>query len=416
MERNIYSKIKVNKNLNNYRKLIFQQKLRKDRANFYHTPTSNKINFNRNLSINTNKSNISNIYTDNNIIKLKNEYNNIPDLMESSLSTKIYEKNITLLNDRIKEQEKNNLYLSKRLKNYDMTINEITKLNIEVNKLNEIIRDKNNTIQEFRNITDMSKHKIEELIKSKNELIQKVMFLEEENNNLKNLYKNNNINKYNNNTNKRNNYHNNSKIKNYDNMKNDLKQIIKENNDLKLQINKKNDTIKNLKDIIEKLKKEKNNEKINNTNLSHNKDTKYNNDLNLNNIDYTKNNNIDFKNLYNKNEKDLKEPLNKYDNNWKLINSLTKKKYIMQKRSPTPLVRNFFNDKFEFYKKKNYNIDSSHRTEPNSTINIKSSYSKNVKDFKNKYNYLKHKYNIEPLDYSNYLLNNLQTNIDKNYN
>ena len=227
MERNIYSKIKVNKNLNNYRKLIFQQKLRKDRANFYHTPTSNKINFNRNLSINTNKSNISNIYTDNNIIKLKNEYNNIPDLMESSLSTKIYEKNITLLNDRIKEQEKNNLYLSKRLKNYDMTINEITKLNIEVNKLNEIIRDKNNTIQEFRNITDMSKHKIEELIKSKNELIQKVMFLEEENNNLKNLYKNNNINKYNNNTNKRNNYHNNSKIKNYDNMKNDLKQIIK---------------------------------------------------------------------------------------------------------------------------------------------------------------------------------------------
>jgi len=37
-------------------------------------------------------------------------------------------------------------------------------------------------------------------------------------------------------------------------------------------------------------------------------------------------------------------------------------------------------------------------------------------NFKNKYNYLKNKYNVNPLDYSNYLLDNLHDNIIKNYN
>ena len=36
----------------------------------------------------------------------------------------------------------------------------MTKLNIEVDRLNEIIRDKNNTIQEFREITDSKGRKM----------------------------------------------------------------------------------------------------------------------------------------------------------------------------------------------------------------------------------------------------------------
>ena len=105
---------------------------------------------------------------------------------------------------------------------------QITNLNIEINKLNEIIKNKNNTIQEFRDITDLSKRKIEELLKNKNELLIKINNLEQENKNLKKLYKNsnNNISIQNNTLNdKKGNYS--FKIEDYSKIKYDLNEIIK---------------------------------------------------------------------------------------------------------------------------------------------------------------------------------------------
>ena len=80
-------------------------------------------------------------------------------------------KNIVSLKEKIKDQENNIEYLTDRLKNYDNTIEEMTNLNIELNRLNEIIRDKNNTIEEYKQILELSKKKFEELIANKNQLI-----------------------------------------------------------------------------------------------------------------------------------------------------------------------------------------------------------------------------------------------------
>ena len=94
------------------------------------------------------------------------------DLLKTNNSINIYDKNIEMLKEKIKEQENDIFYLNSRLKNYDSTIEEVTRLNIEINKLNEIIREKNFTIQEFKEITELSKRKFDELLKNKSELIQ----------------------------------------------------------------------------------------------------------------------------------------------------------------------------------------------------------------------------------------------------
>ena len=68
-------------------------------------------------------------------------------------------------------------------------MDEMAKLNIELNRLNEIIKRKNNTIQEYREITELSKKKFDELIDNKKELIQKIKELQKENDELRNKYK-----------------------------------------------------------------------------------------------------------------------------------------------------------------------------------------------------------------------------------
>ena len=56
------------------------------------------------------------------------------------------------------------------------------------------------------------------------------------------------------------------------------------------------------------------------------------------------------------------------------------------------------------------------KTEPNDYFEMVNSYSNYGRVWEiNKYKYLKNKYSEEPLKYSNYLLNNLQRNINNNY-
>ena len=396
MEQNLSSNIKIKNNIKRKQKIL-------NKTKFIPNAKYNSTNVNIN-----NAQNLKNKYSNNNnIINFNNNLNNgyiAPDSSESSLSTKIYEKNIILLNDKIKEQENNIIYLNNRLKNYDITIDEIAKLNIELNKLNAIIRNKNNTINDFREIADLSKHKIEKLIKDKNELIEKINFLEDENKNIKKLYQNTHGNfsdNLNNNYNERKKNSSNIKYEDYNQLKYDLNEIIRENKKLKSQINEKDNEIKNLKIIIDKLQNEKNYEITEKNN-------------NVNDIDYKeKKNIIDLKNKYKINEQYIKEPPK-----WKIINSINKRDISIKNRSPTPLNTNIDNKKFNLYLKNDFiKNDYSFKTEPNNALNLANSHSKRLMlNFKNKYNYLKNKYNTNPLDYSNYLLDNLHNNIIKNYN
>ena len=364
---NIKNKIKENNHINN-KDLIYQQKyLNENQTNFLETQKYNLINSNTNIIPNLK----NNIYNNNNMANQRNNLEiryNIPDSLESSISTKINENNIAILNERIKKQENDIRYLNNRLKNYDMCVEEITQLNFEINKLNEIINNKNNTIQEFRKITDLSKNKIEELINSKKELIQKINIIEKENNNLNN-YENKNI--YYNSFERKNN--DNVKLEDYNKLKIDLDKIAEENKRLRNQINEKDDKIKYLNNIIQTLKE----------------------------------------------ENKVKEPSIKYDINWKKINQNNRRTYYMQGRSYTPLSNDLYNQKYDFIPKYDHSRkEYSFRTEPNSIINNpnKNNSKSMIHSFQNKYNYLKNKYRINPLDYSNYLLDNLQDNISQHYN
>ena len=210
----------------NYNKKILEKNINfKYKSNFNNNDEKNNINFN---DMNNNIDNIMNDMKMNEEIKP----------MESSLTSKIYEKNITQLKEKIREQENEIKYLNERLKNYDTTMEEMTKLNIELNRLNEIIRNKNNTIQEFREISELSKKKFEELIRNKKELLQKIKTLEKENEDLRS--KNKFQNKINSNEDE------------YNPIKLDLNYIKKENQQLKKILQEKNEKIKNMNNIIEK--------------------------------------------------------------------------------------------------------------------------------------------------------------------
>ena len=279
-----------------------------------------QINFKNYKNINNNKKNINDDNVNNiiNNMKVNEEFEHL----ENSSSSNIYEKNIAILNDKIKEQENNINYLNERLKNYDSTMDEMAKLNIELNRLNEIIKDKNNTIQEYREISEISKKKFEELIQNKKELLQKIKVLEKENYELKNRLK----------------LKNDLNMSESNQMKLDLDDIEQENQELKRLLQEKNDEIKQMNDIIEK--------------------------ANFNSDRY---------------------------------------------KSNTPYMRNY-----------DYNInlrnENIFKTEPSNFNNMYNSYSTfRIDKAINKYNYLKNKYSMEPLKYSNYLLDNLQSNIRNNY-
>ena len=306
----ISSNFNKNKILNNN---VFEKNMNfKNRQNF-------DINNEQNININFNdiNNNVDDVMDN---MKMNEEIEPI----ESNLSSNIYDKNIAILNEKIKEQENDIIYLNERLKNYDSTMDEMTKLNIEVDRLNEIIRDKNNTIQEFREITELSKQKFEQLIMNKKELIQRINFLEKENEELRNKNKSKNILK---------------EEEEYNPVKSDLDDIKKENQELKKLLLEKEEEIEYMNNIIQ------------NSNKNFNRYMNY----------TTSNRNYNFE-------------------------------------------------------KMNYGHGDILRTEPNNYNNIPNSYSTYERDIEiNNYNYLKNKYRMEPLKFSNYLLDNLQNNISNNY-
>ena len=397
-KQNFYPKNKYI-SLENYTNNIYENKNQNRSLNNEEKTFPKKININSNsrkqFNITDNpRENYNNINTDNNEIKEMNEP------LENNLVSNIYEKNIALLNEKIKEQESEIEYLNNRLKNYDETMDEITQLNIELNKLNEIIRNKNITIQEYREISELSKTKFEQLIKNKNELLQRIKILEQENKELKNKYNENDTLNMNYNTGF-------SQIKReeYDKMKVDLYNIIQENRDLKNQLQEKNYEINNLNEIIERAN-------IKNASSEHN---------NINNnlvIDYNK---IRNRKLYN-NERynnDFNDTPNNNYNYKHNYNNLKKNDYLYplpKERSHTPLIRHQYIPPYQKNNKLN-NLFNNYalKTEPNTNFPEMSDYDKkDIMKF-DKYNYLKNKYNMEPLDFSNYLLDNLHNNISKNY-
>jgi chromosome segregation ATPase len=183
----------------------------------------------------------------------------------------IKEKNITLLKEKIKNQEKNINYLNTRLMNYDDAINEIARLNQEIKRLNEIINYKNNLIFEFQNATDLSKIKIEQ-IKHKyskyDELMKVINVLHEEKNKLNNIIKEktgeiiNIINDCNNLKNELIHFKNEYE-KRIDDLSKDNEELKKNNWILIGQIKEKNIKIKEMESIIGNLRKELNSNKNN---------------------------------------------------------------------------------------------------------------------------------------------------------
>ena len=324
---------------NNYKlfnkdKIQFQKYNHFPKFNFYQNKNNNNnnilinnLNSNRNKII-ENKFNNANLNTnlDNNKINNQEE-----DLLSNKASY-IYQKNIDMLNEKIKEQENDIRYLNDRLNNYDTTMNEVTRLNIEVNKLNEIIMEKNYTIQEFKDITELSKNKFDVLLKNKSELIQIIKKLEKENRDLKN-----NINNFEN---------------NFNNMKKDLDDIIKENRELKRQLNEKNQKLENIDNAIEKFNNNRNFKK------------------NINNIKDNINKNLS-KNF-------PKNPFLKDKYNINDYTEIKNDSRFLKERSKTPLLKNFEAEENDIpYQRYNdFKQVFSLRTEPNNNIfnDIKTSY------------------------------------------
>jgi len=189
-----------------------------------------------NYSFFSSKNKISNKYSNNNNINVNNNVN------------------IQLLKEKIKSQKSNIEYLENRLLNYDETINEVTRLNLELNKMNEILQSKNKTILEYQNLSEISKAKFKTYINKTNQKKEKIQ---------KNL-------------------------KNYDDLESknrilleQIKLIEKENNTLKHQLNSiqnKNiyeiDHIKNEMDLIniEYEKEKKQNQLVNDEKIKKNKE------------------------------------------------------------------------------------------------------------------------------------------------
>lgn len=89
---------------------------------------------------------------------------------------------INFLKEKLQSQESDIKYLKSRLKNYDMTVTEVTRLNIEINKLNKIIKSKNEIIRQFCEILDLSKQKFQTLLKKYNSCLEKLKNIDSEKN------------------------------------------------------------------------------------------------------------------------------------------------------------------------------------------------------------------------------------------
>ena len=302
------------------------------------TLTNNKILSNQNYK-----------YTTNNNNNLKN------------IDTK--EKNIALLKEKIKNQEKNINYLNKRLMNYDNAIDEIARLNQEIKRLNEIINYKNNLIFEFQNATDLSKIKIEQIqnkYSKYDELINVINVLHEEKNKLNNIIKEktgeiiNIINDCNNLKNELIHFKNEYE-KRIDDLSKDNEELKKNNWILIGQIKEKNIKIKEMETIIGNLKKELNVSKnnmvkrnlINYISLNKKSKIKTNNNesYSFNNIENSTDSNAfnNTLNVNNKTSRRLLKPIN--------VNNLYN--YEKGKKNRTIIFKNFNKNKINNFSKDN---------------------------------------------------------------
>jgi predicted nuclease with TOPRIM domain len=252
-------------------------------------------------------------------------------------------------------------------------MNEILKLNIEISNLNEIIRNKNKTIKEFRDISELSKQKFEDLVKNNKILLEKINDLEEEN----------------------------KKLQNQNNSEDELNKIKRENEELKKKLKEKNEEIY----YLQKLNKKRDRLEIN---IGKKKNISY------SILNQEKNNDI----------KEYKEENNKENNerseNGKKPKSFRRHKEhsfvntkIIKRGIDVPFCDNYFN-------KNNNNGYKSHLSRGGSFYSFNRNLSmKTEPSFGNisKIHGIKDKYllfkniKIEPLDYSNYLLDNLQNKI-----
>lgn len=362
-------------------------------------PSQNNPNYIPELS-NNNETDYDLKNPNSNIMSKSKDYD-ITESKKASITSKIYEKKIKILNIRIKEQENNIKYLNERLKNYDDARDKINNLNLEINKLNEIIMKKNNTLQEFKDITDLSKNKLEELIKHQNELNKRINFLEEENKKLKlakGIYENgdNNLN--------HNYFYNNDR-----NDRKDFDTLMKENNELKEQINEKEKEIKYLNDVIDKYRYRNQNEKSFNNKIIH---------TNYDNYNFIRKNNIiDFRDKYNQTKNLLNNSTMRYQNLKKVKPSTKRNYYYIHGRSHTPLMENYIYEINSMSPTRRYhNVDYSIRTVPNNNKIMAISRSKNSFNYNKRYNNaLKKRHNVEqPLNYSNYILDNFTTSFCRN--
>ena len=249
-------------------------------------------------------------------INLNQGIHNITEKEPDESYSFIEPNDIDLLNEKIISQKKNILYLKSRLDNYNNIKKEISRLNQELNKVDEAIKIKNDIISEYQLLSEITKNKfanyinksdsklkeynkkmlnIPDLQKENNNLTQKILILLNENKKLKQKYeemelynkkeidyiKNDIINLKNNFENiikendiiKKENINSDNEIENLrkqlllkENYESELDDINKKCFLLENQINQKENTIENLQKINEVLKK-----KLNSTNDDYNK-------------------------------------------------------------------------------------------------------------------------------------------------
>ena len=91
--------------------------------------------------------------------KSKGSSNSYLLLFSSSFNDCKEPNDIDLLNEKIISQKKNILYLKSRLGNYNNIKKEISRLNQELNKVDEAIKIKNDIISEYQLLSEITKNK-----------------------------------------------------------------------------------------------------------------------------------------------------------------------------------------------------------------------------------------------------------------
>ena len=137
---------------------------------------------------------------------------------------------------------------------------------------------------------------------------------------------------------------------------------------------------------------------------------KYESNKNSNNFcnDECDSSKLEINNLIEENN-ELKKIIQEKNDEIKRLNDLRENSRYNYNRLTNDISKNRMNN----YYRRHENIL---KTEPNDYFEMVNSYSNYGRVWEiNKYKYLKNKYSEEPLKYSNYLLNNLQRNINNNY-